>query len=145
MARVYEIACQREIIPLYVDLKKALDKGRLLEVSVRSKASKTHEQLGYYWEVILPRVRAGLLADGNEMSLAEVNEFLNQKFFYRLKTVTWKVGKDEHQHTVLSPRSKSGASKDEMSAFLDKVIRWAQGDLGVEIPLPTTQTDCVAP
>ncbi len=136
MARVYEIACQREIMPLYVDIKKALDKGRMVEVSVRSKATKTREQLGYYWEVVLPRVRQGLEQDGNEISLAEVNQFLNEKFFYHLKTVTWKVGRDEHQHTILSPRSKSGASKDEMSAFLDKVIRWAQCDLGVEIPLP---------
>ena len=140
MARTYEIACQKEIIPLYVDIKKALDKGRLIEVSVRSKASKTKEQLGYYWEVVLPRVRQGLEQDGNEMSLVEVNQFLNEKFFYKLKTVTWKVGNDEHQHTILTPRSKSGASKDEMSQFLDKVIRWAQVDLGVEIPLPVRET-----
>ena len=138
MARVYEIACQREIVPLYVDIKRAVDKGRMIEVTLRSKATKTREQLGYYWEVILPRVRQGLEQDGNEMSLAEVNQFLNEKFFYKLKTVTWKVGQDEHQHTILSPRSKSGATKDEMSAFLDKVIRWAQADLGVEIPLPST-------
>lgn len=137
MARTYEIACQKEIIPLYVDIKKALDKGRLITVEVKSKATKTKEQLGYYWEVVLPRVREGLLQDGNELSLAETNQFLNEKFFYKLKTVIWKVGNDEHLHTILTPRSKSGATKDEMSEFLDKVIRWAQIDLGVEIPLPT--------
>ena len=137
MARTYEIACQKEIIPLYVDIKKALDKGRLITVEVKSKATKTKEQLGYYWEVVLPRVKEGLLQDGNELSLAETNQLLNEKFFYKLKTITWKVGNDEHLHTILTPRSKSGATKDEMSEFLDKVIRWAQVDLGVEIPTPT--------
>ena len=141
MARTYEIACQKEIIPLYVDIKKALDKGRLITVEVKSKATKTKEQLGYYWEVVLPRVREGLMQDGNELSLVETNQFLNEKFFYKIKTITWKVGNDEHLHTILAPRSKSGATKDEMSEFLDKVIRWAQVDLGVEIPLPVRDTE----
>lgn len=132
----YHIAVQREITPLYLDIKKALDKGRAVKVTVTSQATKTQEQLGYYWGVVLPRVQEGLKEFGNEMSLAEVNQFLNDKFFCNCKTVIVRRGLDELVYTLRTPRSKSGASKDEMSEFLERVIRFAAVDLGVEIPSP---------
>lgn len=135
----YEIAVQRELNGLYLDALEALKKGRALRVEVKSIASKTTEQLGYYWGVVLPRVQQGLEEFGNEMSLAEVNSFLNDKFFFTQKTVSWKKGPDEYVQVIRTPRSKSGASKDEMSVFLDKVIRWAAADLGVFIPSPDEQ------
>ena len=136
MSKIYEIAVQREITPLYLDIKKAVDKGRAVRVEVKSLASKTTAQLGWYWGIVLPRVQQGLQEQGNELSLAEVNAFLNDKFFFTEKTVSWKAGKNEFVQVIRTPRSKSGASKDEMSAFLDKVIRWAAQDLGVFIPSP---------
>lgn len=134
--KTYEIACQREITPLYLDIKRAVDAGRAVRVEVKSVSSKTAAQLGWYWGVVLPRVQQGLEEQGNELSLAEANAFLNDKFFFTQKTVTWRKGPDEYVQIVRTPRSKSGASKDEMSAFLDKVIRWAALDLGVFIPSP---------
>lgn len=136
MSKIYEIAVQREITPLYLDIKKAVDKGRAVRVEVKSLASKTTAQLGWYWGIVLPRVQQGLQEQGNELSLAEVNAFLNDKFFFTEKTVCWKTGQNEFVQVIRTPRSKSGASKDEMSAFLDKVIRWAAQDLGVFIPSP---------
>lgn len=136
MSKIYEIAVQREITPLYLDIKKAVDKGRAVRVEVKSLASKTTAQLGWYWGIVLPRVQQGLQEQGNELSLAEVNAFLNDKFFFTEKTVCWKAGQNEFVQVIRTPRSKSGASKDEMSAFLDKVIRWAAQDLGVFIPSP---------
>lgn len=136
MSKIYEIAVQREITPLYLDIKKAVDKGRAVRVEVKSLASKTTAQLGWYWGIVLPRVQQGLQEQGNELSLAEVNAFLNDKFFFTEKTVSWKAGQNEFVQVIRTPRSKSGASKDEMSAFLDKVIRWAAQDLGVFIPSP---------
>lgn len=53
----YEIACQRELNGLYMDALAALKAGRALRVEVKSLASKTTEQLGYYWSVVLPRVQ----------------------------------------------------------------------------------------
>lgn len=132
----YHIAVQRELIPLYVDIKNLLEKGRAVNVKVTSQATKTKEQLGYYWGVVLPRVQEGLEQFGNEMNLAEVNQFLNDKFFCNTKTVLIKRGLNELVYTIRTPRSKSGATVDEMADFLDKVIRWAAVDLGVEIPSP---------
>ena len=132
----YHIAVQRELTPLYVDIKKMLEKGRAVNVKVTSQATKTKEQLGYYWAVVLPRVQQGLKEFGNELSLAEVNAFLNDKFFCKTKTVLIKRGINEYVYTIRTPRSKSGATIDEMSEFIDKVIRWAAEDLGVYIPSP---------
>lgn len=132
----YHIAVQRELTPLYVDIKKLLDKGRAVNVKVTSAATKTKEQLGYYWAVVLPRVQQGLKEFGNELSLAEVNAFLNDKFFCKTKTVLIKRGINEYVYTLRTPRSKSGATIDEMSEFIDKVIRWAAEDFGIYIPSP---------
>lgn len=138
----YHIAVQREITPLYMDIKKAIDSGRAVTVKVTSSATKTKEQLGYWWEVILPKVREGLLAQGNELkNLAEVNLFLNQMFFCDTKTVIIKRGLDEWVYTLRRPRSKSGATIDEMSGLIDKVIRWAATDLGVCIPAPNEREE----
>lgn len=139
MSKTYEIACPQEILPLYVDLKKAVEKSRVLTVEVKSRAGKTNEQLGYYWSIVLPRVREGMREYGNEMSLEETNQFLNEKFFCQVKTTSWTDKKGvQHVHVIRKAKSKSGASKDQMSAFLDEVIRFANNELGIFIPEPVT-------
>lgn len=137
MAREYFISCQAEITPLYVDIKKAVDLGRVVKVEVKSAASKTREQLGYYRKIVLPAVREGMRLQGNELSLAEVNQLLNEMFFSKEKSVVW-TDKDGNQNMRIlrTTRSKSGATIDEMSEFLDRVIRWAAEELGVSIPAP---------
>ena len=132
----YHIAVKRELTPLYMDLKKALENGRAVNVKVTTAATKTKDQLGYYWGVMLPKVQEGLKEFGNEMSLAEVNAFLNDKFFSNSMTVIIKRGLNEYYYTIRTPRSKSGATIDEMSEFIENVIRWASVDLGVSIPTP---------
>ena len=139
MSKTYEIAVQREINVLYQDILSAIKKGRAVKVEVKSLSSKTKEQLGFYWGIVLPRIQQGMEEHGNEMSLAEINQFLNDKFFCNVKTVVWKKGLDEHIHTVRIPRSKSGATIDEMSEFIERVIRWASVDLGVYIPSPNEE------
>ena len=69
MAKAYEIACVQEIVPLYVDIKKAVEAGRMVHVEVKTAASKTTEQMGYYRKVVLPRVRDGLKEQGTKKQL----------------------------------------------------------------------------
>lgn len=137
--REYTISTPKQIVPLYVDIKKAVDKSRVVKVTVRSVATKTNEQLGYYWAVVLPAIQETLREQGNEMSLAEINEMLNEMFFSTVKTVSW-VSKDGVQtvHQLRKKRSKSGATIDEFAYFLDQVIRWAQTELGVYIAPPNS-------
>ena len=137
--REYTISTQKQIVPLYVDIKQAIEKSRVVKVTVKSVATKTHEQLGYYWAVVLPAIQQALREQGNEMSLAEINEMLNDMFFSSVKTVTW-VGKNgvQYVHQLKQKRSKSGATIDEFALFLDQVIRWANTELGCYIAPPTT-------
>lgn len=140
--KTYEIATQKEIIPLYVDIKNALEKGRAVTVDVKSAASKTKEQLGYYWAVVLPRIQQGMREHGNELSLADINQLLNEKFYCVTKTASWTDEKGvQHVHVIRKPKSKSGARKDQMAVFLDEVIRWASLELGVWVPEPSYNTE----
>lgn len=143
MAKIYEIATQREIAPLYLDIKKAIDAGRCVRVEVKSAASKTNAQLGYYWMIALPRIQAAMKEQGNEMSLSEINQFLNEKFFCVTQTLAWKSADGvQHVHVLRIPKSKSGATKDQMAVFLDSVIRWAALELGCYVPEPIKDTPC---
>jgi len=65
--------------------------------------------------------------DGNEYSLAQINLFFNDLFFFKEIIVGERI--------IKQMRSKSGATKDEMSEFLDKVFRWC-ADQDIEIALP---------
>jgi len=136
----YVISVKQQIVPLYVDLTKAIEKGRVVKVEVKSVASKTNEQLGYYHTAVLGAIQEGLREQGNEMSQAEINEMLNEMFFSTVKTVSW-IGKDgvQYVHQLKQRRSKSGATIDEFSRFLDQVIRWANTELGVYVAPPTTE------
>lgn len=136
MAREYTITDTREITPLYVDIKKAVEAGRAVKVSVRSVATKSNEQLGYYWAVIVPKIQEGMREQGNELSQVEVNQFLNERFFCQTKMISWVKNGVEFFARLRKPRSKSGATKDEMSQFIDECIRFANTELGVFIPEP---------
>lgn len=132
----YEIATKKEVFFMCKDVLATVMKGRAVRAEVKSMSTKTKEQLGYYWSVIIPRVQQGMKAHGNELSQDEVNLFLNDRFFSVTKSIIIKRGKDEYVFTMRVPRSKSGAAKDEMAEFIDKVIRWASADLEIYIPKP---------
>lgn len=132
----YEIATKKEVFFMCKDILGVVAKGRAVRAEVKSMSTKTKEQLGYYWSVIIPRVQQGMKAHGNELSQDEVNLFLNDRFFSVTKSIIIKRGKDEYVFTMRVPRSKSGAAKDEMAEFIDKVIRWASADLEIYIPKP---------
>ena len=127
MPKTFEIATQKELAAAYMEIVKELKKGRAVKVSITSVEMKTKEQLGYYWDVILPRVQAKFREDGSIVSLDFINEFFNDMFFY-----------DEHiilGRAIKKVRSKADASVDEMSQFIDNVIRWC-AENGVYIPEP---------
>lgn len=136
MAREYTITDTREITPLYVDIKKAVEAGRAVKVSVKSVATKTNKQLGYYWSVVVPIIQEGMREQGNELSQVEVNQFLNERFFCQIKTISWVRNGAEFFAQIRKPRSKSGATKDEMSEYIDKCRKFSSEELGKYIPDP---------
>lgn len=127
MAKCFEIATKKELAGLCVEIDKALQKGRIVKCEVKSISSKTMPQLGYYWNVILPRTQAKFREEGNIYSLSQINDFFNDLFFFKEIIVNGRI--------IKKTRSKSGASKDEMSSFIDSVIRWC-AEWGIYIPEP---------
>lgn len=136
MAREYTITDTRAITPLYVDIKRAVEAGRAVKVSVRSVATKTLPQLGYYHAVVVPTVQEGMREHGNIMSRQEVDQFLTERFFYKIKTISWVSNGAEFFAQMRKPRSKSGATQDEFSDFLEKCCTFSREELGKPIPLP---------
>ena len=84
----------------------------------------------------MPKIQEGMREQGNELSQVEINRFLNERFFCKVKTISWVKDGAEFFAQLRTPRSKSGATKDEMSAFIDECIRFANTELGVYIPAP---------
>lgn len=132
----YEVVNMKEIAALVVEMKKLIDRGRMIKCILTSKGNKSKEQLGYYWDVILTRVQAKFLEDGSRVSLKYLNNFFNQMFNYFEDTKTFKNHKGEEVIIIVrETKSKSGASKEQMSSFIDKVIQWCNEN-GIYIPPP---------
>ena len=74
-------------------------------------------------------MQAKFKEDGNIYSLAQLNDFFNDLFFYKEETIAGRI--------IKIARSKSGATKDEMAEFINKVLIWC-GEQGIEIPEPNT-------
>lgn len=129
MSKRFDISCEAEMMPMLKEIMGALSKGRFVVCEVKSKSSKTMEQLGYYHGVILPRVQKKFREDGNIYSLSQLNEFFNDLFYFDEVTIAG--------HIVKRSKSKSGATKEEMSEFINNVLIWC-GEQGISIPEPNT-------
>lgn len=127
MSKRYDISNENELMPMIKDIMSALEKGRFVICDVKTKSSKTLEQLGYYYGVILPRVQAKFREDGNFYSLSELNDFFNDMFYYEEVIINDRI--------VKRSKSKSGATKEEMTEFLNQVIVWCETE-GIHIPEP---------
>lgn len=129
MSKRFDISNENELMPMVKEIMGALAKGRFVVCDVKSKSSKSLEQLGYYHGVILPRVQAKFREDGNIYSLAELNDFFNDLFYFEEVTIAGRI--------IKRSKSKSGATKEEMSEFINNVLIWC-GEQGISIPEPNT-------
>ena len=129
MAKRFDIANENELMPMVKEIMTALAKGRFVVCDVKTKSSKTLEQLGYYHGVILPRVQAKFREDGNIYSLAQLNDFFNDLYYFDEEIICGRI--------VKRAKSKSGATKEEMTEFINNVLIWC-GEQGINIPEPNT-------
>lgn len=129
MSKRFDISNENELMPMVKEIMGALAKGRFVVCDVKSKSSKSLEQLGYYHGVILPRVQRKFKEDGNIYSLAQLNDFFNDLFYFDEISIAG--------HIIKRAKSKSGATKEEMSEFINNVLIWC-GEQGISIPEPNT-------
>jgi len=130
MSKEWIIRNQDDLNQCFKEIFFVLNKTKIVKVTAASMRSKSRNQLGYYWSVIVPALRDffnEIGQAGTKLSKSDVNEILNRKFFYSEVIIDGEM--------VRIPKSKSGATMEQMKEFIDNVICYAT-HLGVFIPPP---------
>jgi len=102
-------------------------------------SKRTNPQNSYYWGVVLPLVKDGLLQVGYEChSLDEAHEFCKNQFIIiqgrkRKRLVNRETGEVRYVKVFPSTRKLTTV---EFSEYIDRIIRWSAEYLGVIIPYP---------
>jgi hypothetical protein len=101
----------------------------------KMQRNRTNQQNRYYFGVLVPLVRQGLIDVGYNVSIEETHDLIKAKFAKRelvnettgeiLKT----VGSTAKMNTI------------EFANLVDSVVMWAAEFLGVVIPLPDEQVE----
>lgn len=99
-------------------------------ISVKRKNKRSNPQNRYYWGVIVQEIKLRLIELGNEVDEETVHEFLKGKF-----NPVSAIDKDGVVIAEL-PGSTADLNKEEFSAFVELVIRWAAEILDLQIPYP---------
>lgn len=130
MAKEWIITNNQELNQCFQEIYAVLNKAHKVKVQASSMRTKSKQQLGYYWAVILPTLTDYINETGQcsiKVSKSDVNEMLNKRFFYE----EVRVGNEIERIT----KSKSGATMEQMKEFIDNVIVFCT-NLGVFIPPP---------
>lgn len=130
MSKEWIIRNQDDLNQCFKEIYFVLNKTKIVKVTAASMRSKSRNQLGYYWSTILPALTDffnEIGQAGTKLSKSDVNEILNRKFFYSEVIIDGEM--------VRIPKSKSGATMEQMKEFIDNVICYAT-HLGVFIPPP---------
>lgn len=130
MSKEWIIRNQNDLNQCFKEIFFVLNKTKIVKVTAASMRSKSRNQLGYYWSTILPALTDffnEIGQAGTKLSKSDVNEILNRKFFYSEVIIDGEM--------VRIPKSKSGATMEQMKEFIDNVICYAT-HLGVFIPPP---------
>ena len=133
MDRKFYIYKTPDAQPLLSAIQKALDKEIPIKVSVkRIRPKKTQQQLAYYFGVVLPAILNFIYDSGytpNECSINKLHTEFKLMFFYDETPVL----KSDKIYRV--PKSLSKASIEEMTAFIENVLRWAV-NVDIDVPRP---------
>lgn len=123
----------REKYDLYDAMEEIMEVwkvSKIVKLQASSVRSKSKNQLGYYWAVILPTLTKHINETGvvgMKVSKSDVNEILNRKFFYQEVMI--------NDEMVRIPKSKSGATLEQMREFIDNVLDYCT-NIGVYVPPP---------
>lgn len=96
----------------------------------RCRSQRSNCQNAYMWACVYPAVRAGLEeAWGESLTLEEVHEWLKGRFNSKLL-----VDRSTGETKGRRPCSTAGLNTARFAEYLEKVIRFAAEELGVEVP-----------
>ena len=99
----------------------------------RKRRKRSLMQNAYYWGVVVPLVKEGLLDVGYRMTMEDTHEFLKGRFNI-VEKVNEKTGE-----ILKSVGSTSQMSTSQMMDYFAEITQWAVEYLGIQIPQPNEQ------
>lgn len=110
--------------------------GKKVILTVEKKTRKRSLcQNSFYWGVVVPMVRAGLLDTGYKLSLEQTHDLLKMMFLEK-EIVNEKTGE-----ILKSIKSTTELTTTDFMVFIDDVQRWASEYLSIVIPSPGEQIE----
>ncbi len=107
-----------------------------LSIEVRKK-KRSNPQNSYYWSVVVPMIRDGIVNMGNDCTLEEAHELLKMKFNYK------EIVNEESGEVVQLPKSTTKLNTIDFTEYLEKIQRFAATFLNIVIPSPNQQLSII--
>lgn len=101
----------------------------------KCRKQRTTNQNAYMWAVVYPAIREGLEeAWGEQLTVEEVHDFLKDRF-----NSTLLVDRTTGDIKGRRPQSTADLDTATFAEYLNKVIRFAGEELGIEVPPADTE------
>lgn len=107
--------------------------GEYVMTIERKRRKRSLMQNSYYWGVVVPLVKEGLLDVGYRMTTEAVHEFLKGQFAI-IEVVNERTGE-----VLKSIGSTSEMTTSKMMDYFAEITQWAAEYLNVQIPQPNEQ------
>lgn len=111
------------------------DGKHLIEASGADKRSNPQNR--YYFGLVVPLIQKGIKDLGTELTNEETHEFLKAKFNAdEIHVVDKNTGELLYESI---PKSTTRLNKEDFSAYIEQIQRWAAEFLSIVIPDPGVQ------
>ena len=107
--------------------------GEYVMTIERKRRKRSLMQNAYYWGVVVPLVKEGLLDIGYRMTMEDTHEFLKGRFNI-VEKVNEKTGE-----ILKSVGSTSQMTTSQMMDYFAEITQWAAEYLSIQIPQPNEQ------
>lgn len=122
---------------LVQDLQNLEGKDLVLTIE-RKKKKRSGPQNRYYWSVVVPIVRSGLIDAGWEREKIagseQVHELLKHLFCKKVELINENTGE-----VIEMPPTTTSLTTTDMMEYIEDIQRWSAEFLGVIIPDPGEQ------
>ena len=110
-----------------------LKDGEYVMTIERKKRKRSLMQNAYYWGVVVPLVKEGLLDVGYRMTTEAVHEYLKGQF-----SIT-EIVNERTGEVLKSIGSTSQMTTSQMMDYFAEITQWAAEWLNIQIPQPNEQ------
>ncbi|MDR0266072.1 MAG: hypothetical protein LBJ04_22860 [Sphingobacterium sp.] len=125
-----------------LDIRSIGEKDVEITICKRSR-KRSNQQNKYYWSVIIPIVKQGLIDAGYSREKINNSEVIHELLKSMFCPKEELINEDTGEILVLPPTTTSNSTSQMMDYFED-IKRWCAENIGVYIPDPNEQTSLFA-